>query len=79
MSDYKFPISRCPKCGYSWFSIKQRITGIGTYYGNLETGEIETQDLHEGLDYRNINKYAVCARCGKRLFKVDDSLTEYIK
>lgn len=71
---YKFPITECPKCGCEMFAVNQRISGIGAYYIDLKTGEIEASELHSGLQYRNINKYAVCANCGKRLFKIDNYL-----
>ena len=71
---YKFPITECPKCGENYITIRQRISGIGEYYVNLETGEVESTQLHDGLNYKNIGKYAVCTNCGKRLFKVDDYL-----
>lgn len=59
-----FPIKECPKCG----------GGYGSYYVDLETGDVEGTDLHTYLNYRNTSKYATCADCGKRLFKVDEDL-----
>ena len=56
------------------FTVRQRISGNGEYYVNMETGEIESTELHNGLTYRNTGKYAVCTDCGKRLFKIDGSL-----
>ena len=40
----------------------------------IESGEIEATELHSRLQYKNTGKYAICADCGKRLFKVDDNL-----
>lgn len=71
---YKFPITKCPKCGGSTITIRQRISGVGEYYVDLETGEVEATELHSGLNYKNIGKYVTCTDCGKRLFKVDDNL-----
>lgn len=71
---YNFPIRKCPRCGGAMFTVKQRISGTGEYYVDMETGEIESTELHSGLTYRNTGKYAVCKDCGKRLFKIDDSL-----
>ena len=67
-------MSECPRCGSRTITIKQKISGIGEYYVDLETGEIESTELHSYLRYRNINKYAICTDCGKRLFKVDNDL-----
>lgn len=71
---YKFPISECPHCGGHTITIKQYIHGYGEYYVDLETGEIESTESHNNLKYKNTGKYAVCTDCGKRLFKVDESL-----
>lgn len=72
--NFEFPIKKCPKCGETWFVVRQRISGIGEYYVDLESGEIEATELHSGLQYKNTGKYAICAKCGKRLFKIDDNL-----
>lgn len=71
---YNFPIKKCPKCDGGTIEIRQYISGYGSYYVNLETGEIEGTELHSNLRYKNTSKYAICADCGKRLFKVDDYL-----
>lgn len=41
---------------------------------DLETGDLDATELHNELRYRNTGKYAVCADCRKRLFKVDEEL-----
>ena len=70
----KFPLHECPYCGGKMMCIRQRISGIGEYYVDLESGEIEATELHSRLQCKNTGKYAICADCGKRLFKVDDDL-----
>lgn len=50
--------------------IKQRISGIGECYGSLIEEDIDNSSLHDGLKYTTISKYAICADCGKRLFKI---------
>ncbi len=72
--EYNFPIKKCPGCGGNTFSVKQRIKGFGEFFVNMETGEINNESLHNGLIYNNAGKYAVCAHCGKRLFKIDNYL-----
>lgn len=74
MIDRKFPIKQCPKCEGKTFTVKQYIHGYGEYYVDLETGEIESTELHNGLFYKNSGKYAICTDCGKRLFKIDENL-----
>lgn len=74
MNNFNFPISECPKCGGKMITIRQKISGTGEYYVDLETGNTESSELHNNLTYRNIGKYAICTDCGKKLFKVDDRL-----
>ena len=74
----KFPITECPKCGSKYFSVKQYISGYGSYIVNLEDGEVDCDGLYGGLKYKNASKYAVCAKCGKRLFKIDSDLNVMI-
>lgn len=71
---FNFPITECPNCGGKCIAIRQYIYGYGEYYIDLETEEIEATQLHDNLTYKNSRKYATCADCGKRLFKVDDYL-----
>lgn len=71
---FNFPINNCPYCGGGTIKINQHIHGNGEYYVDLENGEIESSSLHDSLVYRNRGKYAVCADCNKRLFKVDEEL-----
>lgn len=74
MRKFNFPITSCPNCGGGAIKIKQRIKGNGEYYVDLESGEIESSSLHDHLFYKNNSKYALCADCGKKLFKVDEEL-----
>lgn len=73
-NQYNFPITSCPYCGGVTIEIRQYIHGYGSYYVDLETGDIDSTDLHSALDYRNTGKYAICADCKKRLFKVNNCL-----
>lgn len=70
---YNFPITRCPRCGGSEIAIRQYIHGYGEFYVDMETGDVDSTELHSGLQYRNTSKYAICSGCGKRLFKVDNN------
>ena len=74
MNDYNFPISNCPYCGGRKIAIPQYIHGCGEYYVDLQTGDVDMEELHSGLQYRNTRKYAICADCRRRLFKVDNNL-----
>lgn len=74
MSRFNFPIKECPKCGGNMIKIRQRISGFGSYYVDLRSGEVEATELHDYLNYKNTSKYAACADCGKKLFMVDDYL-----
>ena len=69
-----FPISECPYCGGHTIMIRQYIHGYGEYYVDLETGEIESTELHSNLKYKNTGKYVTCVDRRRKLFKVDDYL-----
>lgn len=73
-NQFKFPISKCPYCGGGTVAVRQYIHGYGTYYVNLDDGEMDGSCLHDNIDYKNTGKYVLCADCGKRLFKVDERL-----
>lgn len=45
----KFPLHECPYCGGKMMCIRQRISGIGEYYVDLESGEIEATELHSRI------------------------------
>ncbi len=66
------PINRpteCPRCGNTTYVVKQYISGSGNFYGSLnDEDNVDNSELHANLDYRNVNKYAHCIDCGKRLF-----------
>lgn len=70
----KFPITKCPDCGSQYFEVKQRISGYGSYFVNMENGEVDCDGLYDGLICTNVRKYAVCAECGKKLFRIDNEL-----
>lgn len=74
MDKFSFPITECPRCGSTCFTVKQRISGTGEYYVDMEKQEIDSTELHTNLRYTNVNKYAICTDCGKRLFKIDNNL-----
>lgn len=74
MINKNFPIKQCPNCEGKLFTVKQYIHGYGEYYVNLETGEIDSTELHNNLFYNNSGKYATCTDYRKRLFKIDDNL-----
>lgn len=71
MRERVFPISECPRCGGKMFTVRQKIFGTGEYYVDLETRDIDSSELHSGLQYKNIGKWVTCTDCGKRLFKVN--------
>lgn len=74
MGRFNFPIKECPYCGGSAIEIKQKIRGYGTYKVYLDNGEKESTSLHDYVSYKNTGKYAICAECRRRLFKVDNDL-----
>lgn len=68
----QFSVTKCPYCGETTVEVKQYVKGEGTYFVDLKTGEVNTESIHDGLEYTNKNKYAVCTNCGKRVIKVSE-------
>lgn len=73
----KYPIEKCPKCGGLDFFVKQRISGYGNYYDTLDGSDSDNSELHDGLKYKTISKFAICADCKKRLFKITEDMDLY--
>lgn len=67
----KYGMDKCPHCGGTIFRVRQHISGYGEFYGSLDGEEVDNSSLHDFLQYRTINKYAYCADCGKRMFKIE--------
>ena len=65
-----YGIDKCPNCGGGSFYVSQYISGYGYFYGNLDGTEADNSELHAGLEYRTTWKYARCADCDKKLFKI---------
>ena len=72
--NFKFPLNKCPYCGGRTFKNKTKNKRNRGILRRPENPESEATELHSGLQYKNTGKYAICADCGKRLFKVDDNL-----
>lgn len=73
----EYPIKECPKCGGTIFYVKQHISGNGIYYDSLEGEEVDNSSLHDSLIYKTTSKYAYCADCKKRLFKITKDMSLY--
>lgn len=70
----KYPIEKCPKCGGLDFYVKQRISGSSLYYETLDGTDTDNSSLHDGLMYTTISKYARCADCDTKLFKLTSDM-----
>ena len=65
-------IIRCPHCGGTTYYVKQHMSGIGIFYNDTTGEEMDNSELHTGLRYTTIGKYAYCADCDKRFAKIAD-------
>ena len=74
----KFSITECPYCGGKEIEIRQRISGIGCTYVDLETGEIDESRIYDSLNCTNIGKYVKCSICGKRLNITVEEVENYL-
>ena len=63
---------RCKYCGGTSYYIKQYIHGYGNFFNDTTGDEVDNYELHSGLSYKNVGKYAYCANCDKRFAKISD-------
>lgn len=71
----EYPVKKCKNCGGVDFYVRQRISGYGTYYDTLDGSEADNSDLHNNLSYKTISKYAYCADCKKRMFRITGDMS----
>ncbi|WP_162944228.1 hypothetical protein [Paenibacillus aceti] len=62
-------MKECPHCGGGSYYQKYQVSGPSRAYSNFDGTEAENGEMYEGLTYRG-GKYAYCAGCHKRLFRV---------
>jgi hypothetical protein len=65
-------VKECPYCGSEEYYIKQSFKGTGNYYIRFDGKETENGEFYDNAQYKNKSKYAWCAECRKRLFKLDE-------
>ncbi len=77
MNEYQLikQMGKCPKCGCTDFVINASVSGTVPYIASLIGEKCDNGDMYEGLSFRH-NKWCICAKCGKRLFKYDDYIKE---
>lgn len=66
----KEELEKCPHCGCGSYYTKMQANGPIKTYFNFDGTEAENGEMYEGLSYRG-GKYAYCANCHKRLFKME--------
>lgn len=59
----------CPECEGTMYYINFNFSGRGMYFHNFDGTEAENGSMYEGAQHTE-GKYAYCADCDKRLFKV---------
>ena len=64
-------MKECPKCGCEMLYIKFTFSGKGMYFHRFDGEETENGSMYEGAQHTE-GKYAYCADCDKRLFKVKE-------
>lgn len=67
-------IKCCPYCGGETYYIKQHYYGDCRYFFSFDERKqmyVDNGGMWEGATFRNTSKYAWCADCDKRLFKLE--------
>ena len=71
--DSKAPIDRCPYCGSdAEYYTKDYVCGSTRCYQRFDGGEADNTGLYDLLRNRQ-GKYAYCANCDSRLFRINES------
>lgn len=69
----------CPYCGSEKFYIEQSYKGTCSFYMrfDMDNDNVENGEMYSSATHKTIGKYAYCANCFKRLFKVEE-LSRYL-
>ena len=62
----------CPYCGSEEYYIKQSFKGVCEYNMRFDGKEADNTTMYENSDWKNRSKYAWCAKCHKKLFKLEE-------
>lgn len=66
-------LRECPHCGSNeGYYEKNRVSGEVVIYYNFDGSAADNSDMYDYLSYKPKSKYAFCAACNKRLFKLYD-------
>ena len=72
MRESKSPVDKCPYCGSDdGYYTKEQVRGSIYYHFNFDGSEADNESMYNLLTYAG-GKYAYCAHCNKRLFKMED-------
>lgn len=63
-------LKECPFCGHDENIIKQRATAIVEYGTRFDGEEADNTGLHDGMEYKDISKFAFCRNCYKKIAKL---------
>ncbi len=65
-------MKECPYCKSEVFYAKEYVKGEVCYFSRFDGQEGDNTQLYDGLTHKLKSKYAWCADCHKRLFKIEE-------
>lgn len=65
-------MSECPYCGNDEYYIKLRYSGKGICRYRFDGEEADNEDLYDNVGDTLIGKFAYCAGCDKKIFRVKE-------
>ena len=65
-------IKKCPYCGCEEYYRKESYKGTCEFRVRFDGKEADNSDMYDNAEEKLISKYAWCAKCHKRLFKLEE-------
>lgn len=64
-------MKECPHCGHDTYYTTFRVSGTGNHFVRFDGKDTSNSEMYDGI-FHHTHKWARCADCEKRLFKVEE-------
>lgn len=66
------PYEKCPYCGNEEYMTYHHCSGDLVCYSRFDHKTTDNTEMYEGLDYTYRRKFAYCAECKKKIFRIKE-------